>query len=414
MKVSLNLMFRKLLPYLFLLAVLAINLFLAVQAAWQVHLHTDVNVYFDRVSYFLGHGSFAGLFNNEYLPGALAFLLAISSPLLVKNNYEVYTLTLFGANILLVLVLAGIYRKSGAAGGPVVLGLILLFTGPIFLYRFDLYVMLLVIGALFARKKGKNGIALFLLSLGTLTKIFPVILLPYFLMLTGKNRGRAAAVKDLGIFAAWIIVMAAGLSAVLGINFAQLDSTRHFLAQIPVHTESTWAVLLGIGAILRGGFLRGQGAWGTYGVAPEFTPWPLWFFAGAGFAAVGLIYLLIWRRIKKGDGVDVRAAMIVILTFLLFSRVLNHQYLLWFMLLLPMMSSAKWRTVSWRINLGLVLAATLLNQIVYPLNYTPWMNELFSGGQKQYLFWLVAVRTALLFAVLVRISGEFLREKRAD
>lgn len=398
--------------FLSLVLIIIVLVLLAFHPAWYFHLQTDINVYFARANYFLQNSSFRGLVGNEYQPGALIFFIAASPILFVSNTFQSYLWSLFSLNILLILILAYLYKIYGDIKNIFIFVLILLFTGPIILFRFDLYVMSTLVASFFLFKKDHRILATAVLAYASIIKIFPVIFLPYYLIIEYKNRGLKESVGIFLVFLLSYISYLAVFSRATAMNFPQILGSFGFIANTPIHTESLWGTLTTLfWLIVSGEFAKGAGSWGIFGIAPEYQLGPLWFYNYFWLIPLSVFYLWLFFKFKDKKCVfDINVCLLIALLFLLFSKILHHQYLLWFMLLLPLVSWSEILThVRWIILIFLTLLMTFVNQYIYPLHYSDWVFQLYVNGTYSYLFWLVALRNLILIFLFERIIKEFRR-----
>ncbi|MEK9146807.1 MAG: glycosyltransferase 87 family protein [Patescibacteria group bacterium] len=391
--------------WLFFSLVVIVLLLQATHPSWYWHLHTDINVYFARASYFLNNKGLVGLVGNEYQPGALFFFIALSPILLIISTFKAYLLMVFAANILLLGLLSLLYKK---VENIFLFLLILLLTGPIVLARFDIFVMCLLVASFFFWKREKHILATLLLAIAALVKIFPAVLVPYYLILTFKNRGIKETLNILLVFLAgyfgFLIIFTLLFRAPLSILFESFK----FLSKAPIHTESVWGTAMTLIAKLgTGSYAKGTGAWGIFGIDPSYTVGPLNFYNYFWIFSVVLFYVWLFPKLKKDSGFDVRICIVAIMLFLVFSKIIHHQYTLWFMLLFPLLN-IKYLLTQTRdlINLFLILLMTSINQYIYPLNYTNFISGFYADGSYSYLFWLATLRNILLILILARLFIE--------
>lgn len=385
---------------LFLFFIIIILLFEAWHPVWSTHLHTDARVYFERANYFWKHHGLTDLTDNEYQPGALIFYIALSLPIINQLTFDNYLLSLFLVNILLIILLAGVYEKIGGIGNVFIFGLFLFFLGPIVLYRFDFYVMFLTILAILLCRRHHYLLAVSILSFATLVKIFPVVLLPYFVLLALMNRGIKFAVITLFAFISSYIGFLLTFMAVFKASFQILGTSFHFLSQIPIHTESLWGSIMTIlPKITTGEYARGKGAWGIFGIAPEYTIGDLKFYNYIWILPLGLCYFWLILHSKKMKSLNIRFCILLIFIFLVFSKILHLQYTLWFILLIPLIPFKELMQQKWIINMFFVITASFLHYYVYPLRYTEWTREVYITGDKAFLIWIIALRN-LIFLIL--------------
>ena len=373
---------------------------------WSEHLQTDVNVYFWRVQYLVEHGNFTKLSGNEYQPGALFFFALLSPILLLKNSADSFTLALFIVNIFLIGALALLYFRFGDGRNILLFSLILLLSGPIVFYRFELFVMVLVVFSLYLWQK-KHALfwsALFL-GLATMVKVFPIVLLPYYCLIAYKNKNLPMLLSILSGFAigfgGFLLLFMLVFQAPLSIFSSSLVFLRS-----PVHTESLWGVLLTLIPKLTAGiYAKGAGSLGIFGIAPEFQIGPLWFYNNFWILPMSLFYLWYSKSRQTHDlNLDLRIVIGVILLFLTFAKILHHQYTLWFMLLLPLLNIDQiFKNSFWVVNIFVILVMSLLHQYIYPLNFYTFIGEFYTYGTREYLFWMIVARNVLLVWVCLRI-----------
>ena len=382
---------------------------LAYHPAWYFHLHTDANVYWARANYFLNKWNFEGLVGNEYQPGALIFFITLSPFLLINNTFQTYLSGLFSVNILLMFILVYLYKKYSDMKNVFLFALILLFTGPIVLFRFDLYVMSILIASFLLWKKNQHIWATVTLAYAALIKIFPIIFLPYYLIIEYKNKGLKNAIKILLIFSVSYFSYITVFSLVTDMNLPLILSSFGFIANTPVHTESTWAILTTLlWKVASGEFPKGAGAWGIFGIAPQYQIGPLWFYNYFWIIPLVIFYLWLLVKIKSKEVVfDIRVCLSAILLFLLFSKILHHQYTLWFMLLLPLID---WKIIfnnlRWTVMIFLTLMMTFINQYIYPLHFNELGHQFFVNGSFSYLFALIILRNLSLAVLVIGIMRE--------
>ena len=160
---------RKYLP--FVISLLTV-IYLGMQKRWLDILIGDLRgTYFAVSSYFWSNGNltdFVGV--SAYPPGANLFFIMLPAVSLEFNQWLLIII-----NCLFLFFIARLTKR------PTLLALIILAAGPIILFRFDLLVMFLVVLSLITFRRNKFYLSGILLGAATITKIFPVILLPYFI-----------------------------------------------------------------------------------------------------------------------------------------------------------------------------------------------------------------------------------------
>lgn len=397
----------KLIACLSLILTLTMLLLQAVHPSWKHHLQVDIaGQYMGHARHFLTDGNLSNIGYNEYQPGAVLFFVALSPILLLTESFEHFLGGLFVANILLLLLNAYLVRKIAGYTGVLVYSLILLFTGPIILYRFELLVNLFVLTSLYCWIRNRQGFSMFFLAAATFVKIYPALLLPYFMIVGFRQKKWSASLKIFTIFVGSLLLLCVVYSGLFRVSLQDMKDSLAIHSRKPVHVESVWATILTILPTFAGQpFASGQGNWGIFGISPENTLGPIGFYNYAWIAPLGLLYLTVLLLQKKGE-LDFRITLLIPLLFLIFSKILTPQYLLWFALLFPLLQPKD--TYEWRdfvINLFLILLAAFLSQYVYPLQYDRLLGTFYQDGSESGIFWILATRNL----ALVILSLRFLR-----
>lgn len=399
---------RKLTVYLFLSLILVILLFQAFHPSWFRHISTDIYVYYNRASYFLSHFNLTNLNYNEYMAGATILFISVIPALLINNSFESYLVGFMAINVVLLFVIAYIYQKFGKIDNVVVFSLILLFTGPIIFFRFELLVVLLVLLSFYFWNKGQYVKSAIFLSLATLVKLYPILFLPYFLILKYKT-DRLKGVLQFGlVYILTISILIIFYLLIFKIPLENLQQSLNFHSMKPVNTESIWAdILTFISVASSGRHPTMISAWGINGLDPKFWLFPLWFYNWIWVIPVGLVYLWFFGKIRKKEfKFDIRICITIILLFLIFSKVLPHQYLLWFMLLIPFVRIRILVSKAWLVNLFIVLLTTFLHQYIYPLNYSQFLSGFSNPTEAMHLFTINRLAHILLIVLFIRLMFE--------
>lgn len=395
--------------FLFLIITIGILLLEAQNSAWSFHLKSDTSTYFYKAHYFLTQMS-GSIPNNEYLPGAMIFFVLI---LLVSNFFHItYLWALFLVNSILLIKIAYLYNKLSSEKSLITFALILLFSGPIVLFRFDLFVLLWIILAIYFWFKHKTYLSMLALGFATLIKIFPIIFLPLFLIMTYKKQGILEAIKNLLFYCIGIGLPLLIYMFFFKVSLIDFQATSNFHGMRPVSVEGVWGVgLTLLSKFTTGEFAKGFGDWGTFGIDPSYVIGPLWFYSNIWI--LPLIFLYVWFFSKKDFSKKdffLKANLLIVLTFLLFYKSITPQYFLWFLLLLPILNVwALIKKTRWIFNFILIILATSLYQYIYPLNYTKMINFYLIGSDPQ-LFWINLIRNLALIIVLISLLAEFKSE----
>lgn len=377
---------------------------LAYNQSWRYHLDVDVwGFYYPRLLNFLQTFSFAGIGENEYFPGAMFFFLVPGFALLFgPSNASTYLTGLIAVNILIVVILLYIYRKHNFFS-PFIFLTILLFAGPIFFFRHDLYVSLVVILSLLLWKSRKMNFAALILGIAAGIKIYPLLILPYFLILSFKNYNLRKTVE---IF----IMFICGAFLIFGTYLFLGSSTRDFLDTIqlnslkPVHVESVWGSLLTIlSKIISGQWALGKGEHGIFGIDPHYIFLPLNFYNYFWLLPLGVFYVSLYKRIGKNGELTIEIVFLIVLLFIIFSKILAGQYFFWFLTLFPLFKYRQKVETRFLISFVIILAIVLLTQYIYPLHYNELLGAFYvSGGQVQY-FYALLIRNIFLLILFILV-----------
>ena len=142
----------------------------------------DLIVHHARAVFFLEHGSWQGMGYNEYPPGALwyfVFVAALTPPVSSTHQFIVAALLL---NVGLAGVSVFLYARIAGVRAALIGVLLQAAMGPVLLFRFEFAVGLLVLIAWHMLRQHRLVAAAGLLGLATALKIYPVVILPVFLL----------------------------------------------------------------------------------------------------------------------------------------------------------------------------------------------------------------------------------------
>ena len=157
-------------------------------------------------------------------------------------------------------------------------------------------------------------------------------------------------------------------------------------------------------------YARGQGSVGIFGITPKATIGPLPFYNSFWIFALGFFYLWLTFKLRPTSQFDIRIPIVILLLFLVTSKILTPQYILWFALLVPLIKPSESRKNS-LINLFLLLLTLFLSQYIYPLQYNGLLGIFYATGKMAFLFWILALRNLLLVILLFRYIREIVVKK---
>jgi Glycosyltransferase family 87 len=331
-------------------------------------------------------------FAFEYPPAALPFVVL---PALVTDSVSafrvVFAAEMAVAGALGVLLVAGALRRLGASAADrrlalAVVALVPLLLGGVILTRFDLVPAALVAGAMLLLVSGRLRAGALVVGAGIAVKLYPAVLVPLLGIVAWRRGGRRELRAVLGLAAAPAIVVY--LPFVLLAPDGVLDSVGRQLGR-PLQIESLGAgVLLALhdaaGTSL--GWASGSGSQNLTGTAAGV----LAVMQGiAQVLAVALVWVSFWRGPATTERL-VRHAAASVVAFVALSKVLSPQFLVWLLLIVPLVVCARSRGA-----LGLMTAACALTALWFPARYWELVREFDPLAS-----WLVLARGATLLALL--------------
>lgn len=411
----------KLAASLALILAIIFILFLSFHSAYYMHLYPDVFVFYDRAKYFWQHGNLTQLGHNEYQPGALVFFMALSPVLFLENTLESFKTALFSANLFFILSLGFLFYKMKKTEGIFLLALFLSLLGPILLFRFDLLVITLIVLFFYLWEKNLKFPAIIILAFATIAKVYPIIFIPYLLFLEFQNEKSNSVLKKAlsflypgYLYLASLIIMLLGYSLIFQISLSETYASYNFHNLKSVGTESLWATFIYLGNLLTQTPLpRVEGAYGINAIDRNTLPLPIYFFNYfwiAPFIVLHLIYFFKNFR-KKNPSIDYEFILLIMLTFLTFSKVLSNQYLAWFLCMLPLIKSSVLTKPKWIITIFILAVSVIMHTYIFPLEYSAWLDLFNGNNQDPFLFWIGVISNLMLVVILFKLTYEVIARK---
>ena len=282
--------------------------------------------------------------------------------------------------------------------------LVVLLAGGSIAWRYDLWPAAAVLVAFVATERGRPGLAGAAIGVGTMLKLFPIVVLPIL-------AARAIALRDWTGLARLVVGTAIVVGVVMGVSFVaagpdsfgwltyeidrglQLESTGSgILLLLHVFAGQPFALVLDFGTLQ----VVAPGADAIVAATPYLEM--------ALVGGVGVVALVAFRRDVRRLGQVPReslaiAIVAVIVALVVTSKVFSAQYVVWFLPLIPFLPGR----LRW---LGLVIAG--LSTLIYPLNYMLlWHLDPF-------LAVVLNVRNALLIAFVVLLAVRLARPSSAS
>ena len=342
-------------------------------------------------------------FAFEYPPGALP---VVALPALVTESLEAYRVAfvaqLAAIGAVAVLALDWALRRSGAEDRDRTIALAVvavtpLALGGVLLTRFDLLPAAILAAALALAAGGRLRAAALVLGVGIAVKLYPAVVLPVLAIAAWRRDGRREAATVVGL-AAVPVVLAYGVFLLLAPD-GVLDSLGRQLGR-PLQIES-----LGAGVLLAVHHAFGMSLeWASGSGSQNLTGTTAGAVAVVQAVAQVAALLLVWVAFARGPASPeriLRYAAASVVAFVALSKVLSPQFLVWLVLLVPLVGGPRRR-----VALALTAAACVLTAIWFPARYWELVREFDPLAS-----WLVLVRGVTLVALLAVLTLPTARER---
>jgi glycosyl transferase family 87 len=330
-------------------------------------------------------------FPFEYPPGALPALVL---PALLTDSFAAFRVVFVAEMAIVgaagVVLVALTLRRLGRpdverrlALGAV--ALLPVFLGGVILTRFDLVPATLVAAALLLVVSGRESASALVVGAGIAVKLYPLLLVP-LLCVAAWRKGRRelvvvlalAALPVVLVYLPFLVVAPDGIGHSIG---RQLDR--------PLQIES-----LGAGALLALHHTAGLSLEWSSGSGSQNL-------RGAAADAVAVVegvlqvaaVVLVWAGFRRGPATPerlVRFAAAAVVAFVALSKVLSPQFLVWLLLLVPLVDGERLRAA-----LSLLGLSCALTGVWFPARYWELVREFDPLSS-----WLVLARGATLIALL--------------
>lgn len=394
----------KFLSWVVLIVSLSVVIFQANSPKWRDHLKNDAPTFHARGSHFIEKGSWSGMDYNEYQPGALWFFVAINGAVGNTKNFDSFLSAVVIVNIILIIGhFIFLSRASGGKYASLLFAVLVLAAGPILLYRFELLVSLIILFSWSFFKNKKKGLSAFALGLGSSIKLYPAVLVPLLAMDSiVKKRWRELASIIL------FFTFGFGLPILFFIFWG--GEFEGFLTSIKVHglkpigLESLWGNLIAFLNLFFGLSFDFRPAYGISGVVANskflssntLNNLPI-LITIISLLAIGLVY-------KKRGYERAELAFFVLFVFTFFAKVLNPQYLWWFLIFLPYVSEKLFKKKEWIIIYTSAILSLALTQIVFPLNYSSFLDWFRPPIRLSWLLFFLSLRNGTLVFLLIIVG----------
>jgi hypothetical protein len=249
----------------------------------------------------------------EFPPGQVIAIKLLVGGTLERTAIAV-AVCAFAADVLTAALLARVWSRRACAA-YLLLGLPLM---PFMYLRLDPLAVLLAVAGMASIRRQHHALGGAILGFAGLTRLWPIILLPY-VFIEGQRRAVVAACATLAV---------GGLAWIWWGGPGALGDVVSFRGASGWQIASTIGVLVWIRT---GGPIRTEA--GAFRVG-AISHWASWITSAA---VVGLACAIGFRQRRRADRADGRVAVAAIATLLVLSPVLSQQYVFW---LLPWMAVA--------------------------------------------------------------------------
>ena len=329
--------------------------------------YSATGIYFDFASKVI-HGQIPYRdFSLEYPPLALIFFII---PRLFADGWPLFSI-LYQVEVMVFAIIgaAVIYKIARRLGKPswklllpYVIGILAI--GPITGQQYDMFPAVLMLLSLYFFWTGKHKTSWLFLALGTLTKIYPFVIAPIYLIYYWKNRQFKPLVSGILVFATACLIV---LLPFLVISPSSLLSLVNYHSQRGLQIESSYSSILLIADKLGLTSIKlsfNYGSWNLGGtVAALWSKYSIYVMGLGLLAAYGFIY----RQIKIGKSQFTRLGaycVLVITVLLITSKIFSPQYIIW---LLPAVVLVLNR---WKSTITLLfITIGVLTYLIFPLYY---------------------------------------------
>lgn len=329
--------------------------------------YSATGLYFDYASQII-NGKMPYLdFNLEYPPFSLLFFIL---PRLGVSSWKAFS-TLYQVEVL-VCVLIGLWlvysiaRRLGKAPWKLmaVYTAAILVIGPITGQQYDIFPAVMTLASVYLFWLGKTRSSWALLALGTMTKLYPAVIVPVFLIYYIKNRQYRQMWLGLITFTLIILVL---LAPFLIISPESIWNLISYHSERGIQFESTYSAFLLAAdelGLVSVGLIFSYGSWNLVGpLADTLAGISTYLLVAALFFA----YWFIYRQVRPGKSQFTRLgaySLLLISIVLITSKVFSPQYLIWLVPIMPLIFN-RWRQAVWLIFLFIGVSTFY----IFPVNY---------------------------------------------
>jgi len=265
-----------------------------------------------------------------------------------------------------------------------------LLLGGVILTRFDLVPAALVLAALALAVTGRRRAAALVVGVGAAVKLYPALLLPPLAIDAWRRGGRRELAIVVGLAVAPVALAYIAFFAVAPDGV--LDSLGRQIGR-PLQIESVGAGLL---LALHQAFGMGLG-WTSGSGSQNLTGTGAGVLAALQGVAQVVAVVLVWVAYARGPSTAerlVRYGAASVVAFVALSKVLSPQFLVWLVLLVPVVGGPRRRAA-----LALTVVACALTAVWFPARYWDLVRDF-----DPLVSWLVLLRGLVLLGLLAALT----------
>ncbi len=364
----------------------------------------DTRAYFDYSSRII-HGEVPYRdFDIEYPP--LSLLTFIPPRLLTADlslYSQLFTLEILFFDLIGLVLIAALARRWGLSQWQAlgIYTVVMALLAPVAAKRYDLLPAVLMLFALYAFARGWDKASWAALALGTMAKLYPVLLAPFFIAIYLQRRERHRLIRGGLVFAltvaaitvVWLVLSPSGF----------VHSLTYHTAR-PLQIESTYASFLLLGHTMGLTSLSVDLSYGSWNLASPAANALATTSTILMFISLALIYWGYVRNLSRESTLSQESnpgawhinlttlfnySLLVVLAFIVTSKVFSPQFLIWLCPLIPFVMG-RWRYASWL----LFIITCTLTLFIFPLFYPKLVEE-----QASWIIVMLFLRNLLLIAM---------------
>ncbi len=342
--------------------------------------YSSTDMYFDFASNVMSGKMPYRDFPLEYPPLVMIFLVV---PRLFAPHLPTYIITfrieMLAIDIAAMYLISILARKLKLShvGALHLYTAFLLANGPLTDERYDLVPAFMMLLALYTFYRGQHKTAWAILAVATMTKLYPAVIAPVFLISNLVNRRYQRVVAGSATFA-----LAAALTAIpfFLMSPSGFISMFAFHAKRGIQFESTYSALLMLAHrfnLVPAKYELTYGSWNMAGAAADTlaklsSPLLL--------LALALIYWSFYLKSKRNSmpavaaspeqfGLIINYSVAAVIAFMIAGKVFSPQYILWLYPLIPLVTGQQ-KYFAW----GVYLASGLMTLYIWPVHYTDFFG----------------------------------------